>query len=73
VLAASRGRLPVPVGVALATFERVQGKAASSRLLAELGLPQPRIEIVASTAELMTCDLAPAFIKTGVGTAGRGI
>jgi predicted ATP-grasp superfamily ATP-dependent carboligase len=76
LLAAARRRLPANAAVALASFasfERVQGKAAFSRLLTELGLPQPRTEIVSSSAELIACDLAPAFIKTSVGTASRGI
>ncbi len=76
LFAAARERLPETVGVALASFasfERVQGKAPFSRLVAEIGLQQPRTEIVGSPRELAGCDLAPAFVKTSFGTASRGI
>jgi predicted ATP-grasp superfamily ATP-dependent carboligase len=76
LLAAGRSRLPQHAAVALASFasfERVQGKAAFSLLLAELGLPQPSTRIVSSACELAACEIAPAFVKTSVGTASRGI
>jgi biotin carboxylase len=68
--------LPPAIGVALpsfASFERVQGKVPFSRLLAELGLPQPRTEIVHAPETLIDCDLAPAFVKASFGTASRGV
>jgi predicted ATP-grasp superfamily ATP-dependent carboligase len=76
LFAAARHRLPSAVGTALASFasfERVQGKAAFSALLDELRLPQPRTAIIRSVQALVDCDIAPAFIKTTIGTASHGI
>jgi predicted ATP-grasp superfamily ATP-dependent carboligase len=70
------GRLEARAGLALPTFENYRiahGKASFSRLLDELGLPQPQTSIVSSESALRAAVLFPAVIKTSVGTASRGI
>jgi predicted ATP-grasp superfamily ATP-dependent carboligase len=69
-------RLAGKVGLALPSFESYRiahGKATFSRLLDELGLPQPRTRIVKSENELRDAVRFPGVIKTSVGTASRGI
>ena len=64
------------VGLALPDFENyrsVHGKAGFSRLLDQLGLPQPRTLIVKSERELRDAVRFPAVVKTSIGTASRGI
>jgi biotin carboxylase len=76
LFASARDRLPLAVGVALPSFEsfeRVQTKAEFSRLLIELALPHPRTELVTSSQELIEAGLYPAYIKTAIGTASRGV
>ena len=69
-------RLQARVGVALPSFENYRtahSKAGFSRLLGEMGLPQPATSIVTSAAELRGAMRLPAVIKTAVGTASRGV
>jgi predicted ATP-grasp superfamily ATP-dependent carboligase len=69
-------RLADKVGLALPSFESYRiahGKARFSRLLDELGLPQPKTRIVKSEHELRDAVRFPGVIKTSVGTASRGI
>jgi biotin carboxylase len=69
-------RLEGRAGFALPAFENYRiahGKASFSRLLDELGLPQPRTAIVTSETELRAAVRFPAVIKTSIGTASRGI
>jgi predicted ATP-grasp superfamily ATP-dependent carboligase len=69
-------RLKGRVGVALPTFENYRiahGKASFSRLLDELGLPQPQTAIVTSERALRAAVRFPAVVKTSLGTASRGI
>jgi predicted ATP-grasp superfamily ATP-dependent carboligase len=69
-------RLQGRAGAALPAFENYRiahSKAGFSRLLAELGMPQPQTSIVASETELRAAISLPAVIKTAVGTASRGI
>jgi predicted ATP-grasp superfamily ATP-dependent carboligase len=76
LFASARDRLPSTVGVALSSFEsfeRVQSKAEFSRVLIELALPQPRTQLVSSSMELLGLGLHPAYIKTTIGTASRGV
>jgi hypothetical protein len=76
VLTRASERLSARTGIALPSFEnyrRVHNKAGFSRLLDQLGLPQPRTHIVRSETELRTALRFPSVIKTSVGTASRGI
>jgi predicted ATP-grasp superfamily ATP-dependent carboligase len=76
VLARASERLSARTGIALPSFEnyrRVHNKAGFSRLLDQLGLPQPPTHIVRSETELRAALRFPSVIKTSVGTASRGI
>jgi predicted ATP-grasp superfamily ATP-dependent carboligase len=69
-------RLADRVGLALPVFESyraVHSKAGFSRLLDELGLPQPATRILRSESELRATIKFPYVVKTSVGTASRGI
>jgi hypothetical protein len=69
-------RLRNRVGLALPSFENYRtahSKARFSRLLTELGLPQPKTLIVNSADELRRANCFPAAVKTAVGTASRGV
>jgi predicted ATP-grasp superfamily ATP-dependent carboligase len=71
-----RQRLERHVGLALpgfASYRTAHSKAGFSRLLDELGLPQPATQIVKSEGELRGAIRFPAVVKTSVGTASRGI
>src|SRR6266481_5883099 len=69
-----RERLEGRAGLALAAFENYRaahGKAGFSRLLDQLGLPQPPTRIVKSASELREAVRFPSVVKTSVGTASR--
>src|SRR5712672_1561538 len=69
-------RLRDRAGLALPSFESYRAahsKAGFSRLLDQLGLPQPATAIVRSASELRDAMKFPAVIKTSIGTASRGI
>lgn len=69
-------RLQDRVGLALPSFESYRialSKAGFSRLLDQLGLPQPPTTIVSSESGLRDAIRFPAVVKTSVGTASRGI
>jgi predicted ATP-grasp superfamily ATP-dependent carboligase len=69
-------RLGHRAGLALPGFDNYRAahsKAGFSRLLDQLGLPQPATAIVHSVSELRDAMKFPAMIKTSVGTASRGI
>jgi predicted ATP-grasp superfamily ATP-dependent carboligase len=71
-----RQRIEARVAVALPDFENyriAQGKAGFSRLLDELGLPQPATRIVTSARQLREAVDFPCVIKTSIGTASRGV
>ncbi len=71
-----RERLGDRVGLALPSFESYRaahGKAGFSRLLDQLGLPQPPTQIVKSESELRAAIEFPSVVKTSVGTASRGV
>jgi predicted ATP-grasp superfamily ATP-dependent carboligase len=55
------------------SYRAAHGKAGFSRLLSELGLPQPATTIVTSETELRAAVRFPAVIKTSIGTASRGV
>jgi predicted ATP-grasp superfamily ATP-dependent carboligase len=69
-------RLEARVGLALpgfASYRTAHSKAGFSRLLDELGLPQPATRIVTSEHELRQSIRFPSVVKTSIGTASRGI
>jgi predicted ATP-grasp superfamily ATP-dependent carboligase len=69
-------RLEDRTGLALPSFDSYRAahsKAGFSRLLDQLGLPQPVTRIVKSAGELRHVARFPAIVKTSVGTASRGI
>jgi predicted ATP-grasp superfamily ATP-dependent carboligase len=76
LFARARKRLEKRVGLALPDFESYRtahSKAGFSRLLDELGLPQPATRIVKSIRELRDAVKFPCVVKTSVGTASRGV
>jgi hypothetical protein len=76
LFARARQRLESRAGLALPDFDSYRtaySKAGFSRLLVELGLPQPATRIVKSERELRDAVRFPAILKTSVGTASRGI
>jgi predicted ATP-grasp superfamily ATP-dependent carboligase len=76
LFARARQRLEDRAGLALPSFESYRtahSKAGFSRLLDQLGLPQPATRIVKSAAELRDAIRFPSVVKTSVGTASRGI
>jgi predicted ATP-grasp superfamily ATP-dependent carboligase len=76
VFARVKQRFEARVGVALPDFESYRtahSKAGFSRLLDELGLPQPATRIVTSSGELRLAVRFPCVVKTSIGTASRGI
>jgi predicted ATP-grasp superfamily ATP-dependent carboligase len=71
-----RERIEARVAVALPDFENyriAQGKAGFSRLLDDLGLPQPATRIVTSARDMRDAVDFPCVIKTSIGTASRGV
>jgi predicted ATP-grasp superfamily ATP-dependent carboligase len=69
-------RLEDRAGLALPSFvsyRAAHSKAGFSRLLDQLGLPQPVTRIVKSADEVRHVVSFPAIVKTSVGTASRGI
>src|SRR4051812_20169621 len=69
-------RIAARSGLALPDFESYRiahSKAGFSRLLDELGLPQPATRIVTSATELREAVHFPCFIKASIGTASRGV
>jgi predicted ATP-grasp superfamily ATP-dependent carboligase len=71
-----RQRLEDRVALALpsfASYRIAHSKAGFSRLLDQLGLPQPATRIVKSAGELRRAIRFPCVVKTSVGTASRGI
>ena len=69
-------RLGDRVGLALpgfANYRTAHSKAGFSRLLDELGLPQPATRIVNSESELRAAIRFPCVVKSSVGTASRGV
>ena len=71
-----RERLSDKVGLAspdVASYRAAHSKAGFSRLLDQLGLPQPPTRMVKSETELRAAMRFPSVVKTSVGTASRGI
>jgi hypothetical protein len=62
--------------VALPSFTHYRSavsKTGFSRVLAELGLPQPTSTVVNSADEARRVAIPPSVIKTAIGTASRGV
>jgi predicted ATP-grasp superfamily ATP-dependent carboligase len=55
-----------------ASYRTAHSKAGFSRLLDELGLPQPLTRFVRSAQELHHVASCPCVVKTAIGTASRG-
>ena len=71
-----RERLEGLAGLALPSFDAYRAahsKAGFSRLLDQLGLPQPPTTIVTSATQLRDAIRFPSVVKTSVGTASRGV
>ena len=71
-----RQRLEKQAGLALPDFESYRvahSKAGFSRLLDQMGLPQPATTIGTSEDELRGAVRLPCVVKTSVGTASRGV
>ena len=76
VLARAQPRIAASVGIALpgfASYRAAHSKAGFSRLLQELGLPQPVTDLAKSEAELRAVMRFPCVVKTAIGTASRGV
>jgi len=76
LLSRFRETLGRQVGVALPPFEsieRVQSKVYFTRLLDEVGLPQPRTEVVPTADGLDASWNYPCYVKLDYSTAGRGV
>jgi hypothetical protein len=76
LFARSAARLTPRAGLALpdfASYRAVHSKAGFSRLLDQLGLPQPPTRIVNAADGLRDAVRFPSVVKTSVGTASRGI
>ena len=76
LLARVQARFEGRVALALPGFDSYRtahSKAGFSRLLDQLGLPQPPTAIVNSAAGLRDAIGFPSVVKTSVGTASRGI
>jgi predicted ATP-grasp superfamily ATP-dependent carboligase len=76
LFAAARRKLPAGLGIALAefaAFEQVQSKASFATLLTQLGVPQPRTEMVRSADEFTAARPYPFFVKAAFGTASAGV
>jgi predicted ATP-grasp superfamily ATP-dependent carboligase len=76
LLARAQARIKASVGIALPDFETYRtahSKAGFSRLLDELGLPQPVTHLAGSASELRAAARFPCVVKTAIGTASRGI
>ena len=56
-----------------AAYRAVHSKAGFSRLLDQLGLPQPPTRIVTTADDLRGALRFPSVVKTSIGTASRGI
>jgi predicted ATP-grasp superfamily ATP-dependent carboligase len=69
-------QLEARIGLALpdfASYRTAHSKAGFSRLLDQLGLPQPPTRILSSEIELRAAIRFPCVVKTAVGTASRGV
>jgi predicted ATP-grasp superfamily ATP-dependent carboligase len=69
-------RLSPQVGLALTAFDQfalLQSKATFTKVLAHLGLPQPRTHLVRNRAEAEAECAFPYFVKLPYSTAGRGV
>ncbi|MCA6125757.1 hypothetical protein J6500_28240 [Bradyrhizobium sp. WSM 1704] len=76
LFARAGGLLPPRAGLALpgfSAYRAAHSKAGFSRLLDQLGLPQPPTRIVTSADDLRSAMRFPSVVKTSIGTASRGI
>lgn len=75
-LAKARDALAHHVAIALPRFEaylQAVSKAGFSRLLGELGLPQPPTRLIRTRADALALDRFPLALKSAIGTASRSV
>jgi predicted ATP-grasp superfamily ATP-dependent carboligase len=73
-LSKMRGAVENHVTVALPShtaYQKAHSKASFSRLLSELGLPQPRTQLVRTREDVLALDRFPLILKAATGTASR--
>ncbi|WP_239025056.1 ATP-grasp domain-containing protein [Rhodoligotrophos defluvii] len=71
-----RDKLPGGAAVALPSLEayrQVHSKAGFSRVLSELGLPQPPTQFIETRQQALSLNKFPVVLKTSIGTASRGV
>lgn len=76
LLAKVQDRIAPLAAVALPDFESYAlavSRIGFTRLLAELGIPQPATRIVTSREALRASPVFPLVLKTEIGTASRGV
>jgi hypothetical protein len=56
-----------------AAYRQAHSKVGFTRLLSELGLPQPTTQLIATPDQALACDRFPMVLKSAVGTASRGV
>jgi predicted ATP-grasp superfamily ATP-dependent carboligase len=56
-----------------AAYQKAHNKASFSRLLSELGLPQPRTQLVRTREEMLALVRFPVILKAATGTASRRV
>jgi len=75
-LAKVREALTPHVAIALpafAAYQQALSKAGFSRLLSELGIPQPRTQLIGTPGQALARDDFPLALKSAIGTASRGV
>jgi predicted ATP-grasp superfamily ATP-dependent carboligase len=75
LFAAMREHIPAGIGLALPRFEsyrRIHDKVSFSKVLTDLGLPQPRTRFVTGRHDLSRIGDFPFVLKAAIGTASRG-
>ncbi len=76
LFARMRHTLASRVGIAVTAFDNfalLQSKANFARLLTDLGIPQPTIQLVQHRAELEAESAFPYYVKLPYSTAGQGV
>lgn len=56
-----------------AAYQKAHSKASFSRLLSELGLPQPRTQLIRRREDVLALDHFPLILKAATGTASRTV
>lgn len=75
-LSKTREAIENHVSVALpshAAYQKAHNKASFSCLLSDLGLPQPRTQLVRTREQVLALDHFPLILKAATGTASRTV